>query len=135
MMEREHRVLVRNAARSSKWETLSLPALFPIAAMMIAVLVGGMLGVFGPYIGVAMLGGIVMSIIIMLRQDELAATIVIAVHLYLDWYLFLHLVGLLLVLVLLLIFFLNRSPQHPWIRPRALWLWILYLLITIEPAL
>jgi O-antigen ligase len=127
--------LLRNASMSSKWETLSLSSLFPLAAVMMAFLIGGVLGVFGPYIGVAILGGIVIAIIIILRQDELAATIVIGVHLYLDWYLFLHLVGLLLVLSLLLIFFFNRSAQHPWIKPRALWLWIFYLLITIEPAL
>lgn len=123
------------ASISSKRETLSLSSLYPLAAIMIALLLGGALGVFGPYIGLAILGSMVMAIIITLRQDELAATIVIAVHLYLDWYLFLHLVGLLLVIVLLLIFFFHRSAQRPWIKPRILWLWVFYLLITIEPAL
>lgn len=109
--------------------------LFSIAAIMIAVLIGSTLGISGPYIGVAILGSMVMIIIIILHQDELAATIVIAVHLYVDWYLGLHLVAPLMVLGLLVIFYLTRSDSRPWIEPRALWLWVVFLVLTIPPAI
>lgn len=76
-----------------------------------------------------------MAVIIALRQDELAVAIVIAVHLYIDWYLRLSFVAELLALVLLLIFFLARSPRSLWARPRALWLWGLFLALAIPPAI
>ena len=128
-------MLVRNASRSRKWEVLSFPVLFSGAAMILAVLMGSVLGIFGPYIGVVIVGGMVMTSIIILRQDELAATIVIAVHLYVDWYLGLHLVAPLMVLGLLVIFYLTRTDRHPWREPRALWLWMLFLVLTIPPAI
>jgi O-antigen ligase len=34
-----------------------------------------------------------------------------------------------------LIFFLARSGEHPWTEPRFLWLWGLFLLLTIYPAI
>ena len=55
--------------------------------------------------------------------DEIAATIVLAVHLYVDWFLGLHLVGILMALVLLFVYYFGRSPDRPWVEPRALWLW------------
>src|SRR5437588_5064554 len=69
-----------------------------------------------------------------LRHDELAATGIIAVHLYVDWYLGLAFVAQILTLGLLLIIFLNRSTHRPWEKPRALWLWILFLALAIIPA-
>ena len=81
------------------------------------------------------IGGILMCIIIVLRQDELAATIVVALHLYLDWYLGLEAVSQVMALVLLLIFFLAQSPRFPWVVPRALWLWVVFLILTISPAI
>ncbi len=128
-------MIVRNASRSRKWEALSFPLLFVGAAIMIALLIGGALGIFGPYIGIAIFGSTIMTVIIILRQDELAATIIIAVHLYIDWYLGLHLVAPLMVLALLVIFYLTRSQERPWIEPRAVWLWIVFLVLTIPPAI
>jgi O-antigen ligase len=69
-----------------------------------------------------------------LHQDELAATIIVAVHLYVDWYLGLAFVAQILTLALLLIIFLMRSSHRPWAKPRALWLWILFLILAIFPA-
>ena len=34
-----------------------------------------------------------------------------------------------------MIFFLARSPRHTWVEPRALWLWVLFLALTIYPAI
>jgi O-antigen ligase len=72
-----------------------------------------------------------MLLVIILRQYELAAVIVVAIKLYVDWYLNLTFMAPTLALGLLLIFFLGRSPQYPWAAPRVLWLWVLFLLLTI----
>ena len=77
------------------------------------------------------IGALSMALIIALRQYELAATVVVAVSLYLDWYLGMAFVAPILALGLLLIYFLARSPQYPWAEPRALWLWALFLVLTI----
>jgi O-antigen ligase len=69
-----------------------------------------------------------------LLHDELAATLIIAVHLYVDWYLGLAFLAQLLTLGLLFVVFLHRSSLRPWVKPRALWLWILFLLMAIIPA-
>src|SRR5205814_2235365 len=76
----------------------------------------------------------IMAIILVLHQDELAATVVIAVHLYVDWYLGQRVVALVIVLVLLLLY-LIRTPRHLWGEPRALWLWALLLVLAIFPAI
>jgi len=89
----------------------------------------------GPAFWVLIAAVVSMAVIIALRQDELAVAIVIAVHLYIDWYLRLSFVAELLALVLLLIYFLARSPRSPWAQPRALWLWGLFLALAIPPAI
>ncbi len=143
--------------RSSLWSTRTtkegLFASFLMLALLTALLVVGVLEGLAPSIIANVLptadstrvltssiqwliiGGILMCIFIVLRQDELAATIVVALHLYLDWYLGLEAVSQVMALVLLLNFFLARSPRFPWIVPRALWLWILFLILAISPAI
>src|SRR5260221_10833874 len=72
----------------------------------------GVLAVLSPsYIWGLVIGALIMGIIIILHQDELAATLVIAVHIYIDWYLGLTFVSSILALVLLLTFFIARSNQ------------------------
>ncbi len=94
----------------------------------------------GPAFWGSIIGAIVMALIILLRLDELAATFVIVVHLYVDWYLGVPVVGMTVVgeiaaLIFLFAFFLARSPRHPWVKPPALWLWILFLVLAIFPAI
>lgn len=72
---------------------------------------------------------------LVLQHDELAVVLIFAIHLYVDWYLGLALSAQILELGLLLVFFVNRSEQRPWVKPRALWLWIIFLLLAIFPAL
>jgi len=108
---------------------------FPILAAMIALVVGGVIGMFETPIWGGVVGAITMAVIVLLRQDELATTVVIAVRLYLDWYLGLGVIAQIMALLLLLIFFLARSPHYPWVEPRALWLWILLLILAIFPAI
>jgi O-antigen ligase len=106
-----------------------------LGGVVISLLLGGRYSTLGVYTGIGIIGAIIMAVILLLRQDELAVTIVIAVQLYVDWYWGLHIVSVVMALVLLVIFFLTRSPQHPWTEPRALWLWALFLALAIFPAI
>jgi len=133
-------------------DRFSITSSFPILATIIAFL-GGVLAVFIPSIISKVLpalaatnvlaqsiwgfagGALIIAIIVILRQDEIAATLVIAVQLYIDSYLGFHVVSQVMALALLAVFFLARSPQHPWVEPRALWLWGLFLALAILPAI
>jgi O-antigen ligase len=133
----------RYAARESRWRAvLASSALMLVGVIallglgvMIALLLGQRFGNLGLDAGVALIGGILTAIILVLRQDELAVMLVIGVDLYIDWYLGLHIVSLAMALGLLTIFFFARSPQHPWAEPRAIWLWVLFLALAIFPAI
>lgn len=57
------------------------------------------------------------------------------VSLYFEWYLAYQGTTLILVVFLLGYFFLNRSPQRPWTQPQALRIWVLFLTVTIFPAI
>lgn len=113
----------------------SIPALSLMVVAVIALLVGGAFGALDLTISGVVIAALIMAVIIFFRQDELAAIIVIAVHLYIDWYLGMAFVAQFLTLFLLLIFLLARSSRYPWVAPRALWLWILLLVLAIIPAL
>ena len=104
-------------------------------ALVIALLTGGAIGIFGPYALIFVLIGLISTYIVIFRQDELALLFVIAVKLIVDWYLNLYIVSEPLALGLLLIFFLARSRRYPWVEPRALWLWVLFLILPIPAVI
>jgi O-antigen ligase len=106
-----------------------------MGGVVTAQLFGGRFGTLGLYGVIGIIGAVLTSIIIILRQDELAVTLVIAVQLLVDFYTGLHIVSQVMALALLVIFFLARSPQHPWVKPHAIWLWVLFLLLALPPAL
>src|ERR1700730_4680768 len=81
------------------------------------------------------IGGAVLLFVLVLRQYELAVTIGVAAHIYLDWYLGLAIVAPIVILGILFILFVFRSQQNTWVAPRYLWLWCLFLLLTIYPAI
>lgn len=108
---------------------------FLFTAALVALLAGSVIGIVGPYASATIIGTITMAFILLRRQDQLAVTATIAVHIYVDFYLGLHLVAPAMTVVLLLIFFLARSPRHPWVEPPALWLWGLFLVLAIPPAI
>ncbi len=147
--------------KSNRWggrisSDKAIPSRFSFLMMVIALLLGGGLGMLipfivnykiigalgrvvpalvGPHFWVVVIAVIIMGLIVLLRQDELAATVIIAVHLYVDWYLGLAIVAQILALALLIMFFLARSPRYPWIEPNALWFWGLFLALAIFPAI
>jgi len=97
--------------------------------------VGTTLAMFGSLFWVLVISVIGITLVILLRQDELAVTLVIAINLCVDWYLGILFISQVLSIALLVIFFLARSPRHTWVEPRALWLWVLFLALTIYPAI
>lgn len=109
------------------------PLLF--AAAIIALLAGSVIGIVGPYASIVIIGTIIMAFILVNRQDQVAVTAIIAVHIYADFYLGLHLIAPVMTVVLLVIFFLARSPRYCWVEPPALWLWVLFLVLAIPPAI
>jgi O-antigen ligase len=106
-----------------------------VLSVIIALLVGLSLGLQRASIDVVIIGGLFMAILVILRQDEIAVGVIIAVHLYIDWYLALSGVALIIVLALLLIFFFTQSSRYPWITPPASGLWGLFLILAIFPAI
>lgn len=101
---------------------------------IIALAVGAAPAFFGAYAWIAIIGMMIMTLILVLRQNELAVTALIAIHLYVDWYLTLHLIGITLMLLLLVVLFLTRPPQYTWMKPRPFWVWLLFLALAILPA-
>ena len=93
------------------------------------------LAMLGTFFWAMLLAAIILIIMLVLRQYQLAAVVFLLVHLYVDWYLGLSIVALGMALALLVLLFLARSPRSPWVEPRALWLWCLFLVITISPAI
>lgn len=137
---------------------LLLPSLFPILRMLsllllcagmgvlISILMGKLpavvsskvtegLASLGTALWALIIGAIVFAILLVVRQDQVAAIVIVAIHLYIDWYVGLSLVAHVLAVALLVIFFLARSPRYPWAEPRVLWLWVVFLAITVSPAI
>jgi O-antigen ligase len=106
-----------------------------LCIMVLVVAIGIAMSVIGIYALAITIGACAMVLILLLRQDELAAIFILVLHLYVDWYLGLLVIAPALAGVLLLIFYLTRSPQHPWTTPRVLWLWSAFLLLSIYPAM
>jgi O-antigen ligase len=107
-----------------------------IAAMILlgVFALGGLGGWLGFFVSISVLVGLVFFLIMILRLDALVVTLIAGLHLYIDWYLGLHLVAPFLAIVFLVLCYLHRKQGHRWTIPRALWLWIIFLLITVYPA-
>src|SRR5437016_5080972 len=91
-------------------ERFSIPSLFLFVSGVIALLLAAVLGGLDPLYSIIAMGIIIFVVILVLRQYELAATIIIAVHLYVDWYLGYKVVGTAMALGLLSLLFLAQVP-------------------------
>jgi O-antigen ligase len=125
----------REIVKYKKERILFTFSLFPLAAALLALLLGSTIGVLGIYAFGAFIFTTIMLLALILRQDEFAAIVVIAASLYIDWYLGEHFISLVVTLGLLCIFLLDRSSQHVRVELRALWLWALLLVLAIPPAI
>src|SRR2546430_322786 len=108
---------MKNVAHMPRWrktirEQFSLPLISSILAFPAAFLLGIIIGDFNPIYGVAAAGCLAFAVIVWLRMDELTVTLIIAVHILLDWYLGLRLISVLMGLVLLFACYLGRSANH-----------------------
>lgn len=99
-----------------------------------AYLLGEASGKQGLLLWMVSIGAIVFCLVLLLRWYECAVVIVLAVHLYVDWYLGFSVIALVMALGLLLLLFLISSPEHPWLRPRNLWLWGVFGILALYPA-
>jgi len=121
--------------RESIRERISPSLLVSILTVVGSLCIGVIVGRYNLTYGAAVAGAIVITIIILLRLDELTAVLLIAIHIWVDTYLGLHLVALLLALVLVFLYYLGRSDSHPWTGPRSIWLWILFIILAIYPTI
>jgi len=137
---------MRNSASRAdtkpRWEaaagwrtTISPSSLIVLLTLPVALLLGIVIGRYSATYAVAVAGCLVMVVIVLLRFDALTMAALIALHLFADWYLGLHLVAISLALVLLFAYYFGRSEERPWAALRYPWLWILFLTLTIYPAI
>jgi O-antigen ligase len=117
-----------------RWSLSSLTIPFTLVAVVMALLLAGAFKVLDISYILAIIVAILMIASIILRWDALTVALMLVIHICFDWYMGYLIVGQVLAFALLVIYFLFRSPQHPWTQPRALWLWVLYLLVSISPA-
>ena len=114
----------------------------PLLVFLMLVLLGTLclgvgIGVSSPIYAVAITSILALAFILISRLDELALTLIVAIHILVDGYLDLgkYQIALLLTLVLLSTCYLGRSADHPWTRPRLIWLWIVFLILNIYPTI
>ena len=88
-----------------------------------------------PVYSIVAAGAIFVGFMVTFRWDVLMVALIIVVWILVDCYLAFRVVSILMGLVMLSTCYLGRSAKHPWIKPRAIWLWILFLILTIYPAI
>jgi O-antigen ligase len=131
---------MKSGAQTPRWWETIIEQFSPlliclILALPAALFLGVVIGAFNLVYGLVIVGALIMVIILQLRWDELMVVLIIAVHILVDWYLALRLVSVLMALILLFVCYFGRSANHPWLRPRPIWLWGLFLALTIYPAI
>ena len=109
--------------------------IFPALAIAIAVIFGGLLGTLNISTAALVTSALLFVLLLTLRQYGLAVTLIIAAHIYIDWYLGLAVVAPAIAIGLFFLLFVIRSPKYPWVAPHALWLWGLLLVLAIAPAI
>ena len=124
----------RNISENILQRYIVASAVIPLLAMLLALTLGGVLGTLDVSVSIFVVVGIVMTLVVVLRQNEIAVVLIAMGHLYIDWYLGLHLVALVMALFLLFALYVMRSASHPWVAPSTLWLWAVFLILSIFPA-
>ena len=118
-------------------ERISPSLIFSILALSATLFLGVAIGTFNPIYAVVVAGALVVAIIVLLRLDELIVMLIIAVHILVDSYLgfALYQIALLMALILLFACYFGQSADRPWTGPRWLWLWLVFLVLTIIPTI
>ncbi len=109
--------------------------LLSLLIVPVALLTGIAIGTSNPTYVFAAAGALVVAIMFVLRLDESIVALVVAVHILVDSYLGLatYQIALLMALALLVVCYFGRSEDRPWTRPRMLWLWLVFLALTLIP--
>jgi O-antigen ligase len=81
---------------------------------------------------VILICAVMIALLVVLHQEALAVSIVLAVHLYADWYLGSRILALPMIVAFLAMSFWLRSSAS---APPALWLWVALLALAIFPAI
>src|SRR5690348_17014311 len=82
-------------------ELISSSSIFWFVTLLAAFAVGGTIGAFNPIVIVLVTSTLVMTMAALLRLDELTVVLIVAAHIWLDVYLNLYVIGVLMALVLL----------------------------------
>jgi O-antigen ligase len=130
--------------KSSVWSEIQNKdkgTIFLLASICIAIFTLVLMNVSSDFIGgftsavAIVIGALLFLIVLALRQYEFAVAMIVGAHIYIDWFLGREITGVVLAVGLLVLLFIVRSPQYPWATPRPLWLWCLFLALTIPPTL
>ncbi|HLX57816.1 MAG TPA: O-antigen ligase family protein [Ktedonobacteraceae bacterium] len=119
---------------SDDWRKLAVPVIMVLVGVF-GLGLGVMIGAINPLLAALVGGAIVMALLVLLRQDEVLLALVIAIHLYIDWYWGLYLGAQVMVIAMLFIYYCGRSERFPWVIPPALWLWLAFVLLAILPSM
>lgn len=117
-----------------KHNVLSSSFLFPLLGVLTVFLIGTAVGIFGIVVCAVSIAMVILAFILIRRQDEIMVMLIIAIHLYVDWYLVYHLVAFVLLILLIVLFYFTRSPERPLVPPPALNLWLVFLILAAFPA-
>jgi O-antigen ligase len=123
--------------QKSHYVSLGLSLIFLILTIAATFLLGVAIGTVNTTYAIVVVGALVTVLILLLRIDELIAALIIAAHILIDAYLGFatYQIALLMALLLLLVCYFGRSVDHPWSRPRWVWLWLVFLMLNIIPTL
>lgn len=107
-----------------------------VVTVVAALVIGLAVGLVSPSIGVLVGGACMLGIILVLRQDQFTAAVVVAISLLQDWYRLIPLpvtfpvVSIAIALALIALIFFDQSAEHPWVHVPLLWAWLLLLVLA-----
>jgi hypothetical protein len=114
---------------------LLISTIVPLFVLAMALVLGVELARFDTSTAIFMIGALLFLVVLALRQYELAVAMIVLAHIYIDWFLGKEIYGTAIAIGLLFLLFAMHSQRYPWVTPRALWLWCIFLVITIPPTL
>src|SRR5258708_18211934 len=121
--------------KDRRMTSLLAAAFVPLITISLAVLLGSVLGTLDTSTAALIIGALLLILVLAHQQYELAVGMIVVAHIYIDWFLGREIVGTTVAVGLLFLLFIVRSSHHQWVTPSVLWLWGLFLVITIPPTI
>ena len=118
-------------------ERISPSLIFSVLALPVALFLGLAISRLNPIYPFVLAGVLGVAIILLFRQNELFAALIVIVEIFIDSYLGFatYQTALIMALTLLVICYFGRSSDRPWTGPRWVWLWLVFLILNIIPML